>query len=396
MLLAATLVAALAAPEGSTAPAEAPSEEDRAQARAAFVRAREHAAAQRYEEAITGFEEALTLRPSPGLHYNIAVCHHRLMMAATETAPEHETHRLAAVASYNAYLDADPSAADRYAVAATVAELGGRPSVIDEWRIDGGKPETAPLEFRDDLGELTSSAPPADTEAPEPEVFAQPESPVQPTEPLDMQPTAPLNRPVRGGFPHGFLNVALSVDAHAPASIRDTNQVASLPVVGPALRMGGYIGAPRRWSVGGELAFAVQPTPARSEHRLTSVQVLAFAEWSAALGHAERFELGVGGTLGIAGQSLRHAGTTPAACPIGGGAVSRRAGISTGVRMLVGTLLGSRKQHGIILRVGPGVGVLSNGTKGSDCVDSTDPFTEYAIDPTPLLMRADVGYTFRW
>lgn len=381
------LVAALAAPASSDAPAD----EDRANAREAFVRARAHAAAERYEEAIVGFEEALALRPSPGLHYNIAVCHHRLMMAAPEAATEHETHRRAAVAAYNAYLDAAPTAEDRYAVAATVSELGGRPSVIDEWRIDGGQTKTAPLEFREDALEPQETVPPDGT----PEVSAEPDGPVQPDEPLHTDPTAPLNRPVRGGFPHGFLNVALSVDAHAPVSISNANGVASLPVFGPALRVGGYIGAPRRWSVGGEFAFAAQPTPAKTEHRLTTVQVLAFAEWSAALGRAERFELGVGGTLGIAGQSLRHRGTTPAACPVGGRVVSRRAGISTGVRMLLGALLGDEKQHGVTVRLGPGVGVLSAGSSGSDCM-GTDPFTEYALDPTPLLMRADVGYTYRW
>ncbi len=398
MFAVALLAVVLAAPEET--PAAVEQTDARVQAAAAVTRARALAADADYAAAIVAFEEALLLRPSAGLHYNIAVCHHRLLLSAPEDSPSHETHRAAAVAAYNAYLDAAPDAEDRYAVAATIQDLRGRPNVIDEWRIDDADPQRAALEFRSD--EPAPAAAPPDAQK-APAAQAPTDAPPSTGPPLPPpRSDAPAVTPMRPGFPHGMLGLGFSVEGHAPAAISSTAGVESLPTLGPVFRGGGYLGDAREFLFGAELAYATQPTDASRGHRLSTFQMLLLTEWSRALRPASHLELGVGATLGLAGQTLRHAGPSPATCPVRpSGIVSTRGGAVLGGRFLLGVLLGTNRRHALTMRAGPTIAGMGGGTLDSDsspdCVPSGQaPFAEYGMDSATLLIRADLGYAIRW
>lgn len=388
-LLAAALATASAEPAepGVTAPEAM---DDRARARVAFARGREQARAEHYAEAIASFEEALRLRPTSGLHYNIAVCHHRLLLASAEDTQEHEQHRAAAVVAYNAYLDAAPAAEDRYAVAATIQDLHGRPNLIDEWRIDGGDPGRATLELRE------SEA------APEPEAPDLEPAPVEQTEPEeDLAPPVrppPAVSPMRPGFPHGMFGFGFSFDAIAPRAMSSTSGIDSLPALGPSLRAGGFIGDQRELLVGAEFAWATTPTRANDGHRISSMQFLLITEWARAVRSDKRLELGVSGSAGLGGQTLVHDGPSPATCPVrAAGVVSTRGGLFLGGRFLMRATFGARRQHAVSLRTGPTLAAMGGGTRDSSCPQGDPhPFEAYDVPNASLQLRSELGYAFRW
>ncbi len=392
-MLAALLAAALA-----TAPADpadpgvaAPSAlEDRARAEVAFGQGQAHARAERYDDAILSFEDALRLRPTAGLHYNIAVCHHRLLLSAPEDSERYEQHRAAAVVAYNAYLDAAPGADDRYAVAATIQDLRGRPNLIDEWRIDADDPGRASLEFRESESEPEPEPEPSRTPAPAP-------TPVPHAQP-DPAPSPPATSPMRPGFPHGMFGVGLSFDAIAPGAMSSTSGIDSLPALGPSFRAGGFVGEPRELLLGAEFAFATTPTRAARGHRMSSIQFLLLGEWARALRADKRLELGVSATAGLGGQALFHGGPSPATCPVrASGVVSTRGGLFLGARLLVRTTFGARKQHALALRTGPTLAAMGGGTKDAACMpDDPHPYAEYGVSNASLQLRSELGYSFRW
>jgi hypothetical protein len=389
-VLAAVLATAPQAPAPSEAPADPGSAESKAAAKDAFRRAKAHAAAGRYEDAIIDFEEALRLRPSPGLHYNIAVCHHRLLLAAEPDSPTHETHRAAAVESYNAYLDAAPDASDRYAVAATIHDLHGRPNVIDEWRIDDSDPGRATLELRDESDtedEPDASEPAAPDEEPEP-ALAPPPS----------HPPPPARSPMRPGFPHGMLSLGLSIDAPSPMAMATTSGIDSVPALGPVFRAGGFIGSKRELLVGGELAWSSTTTGANRGHRLTTFQVLILLDWARAVGPSDRLELGLSSTVGLGGQTMAHGTASPATCPVrASGVVSSRGGLIAGTRFLLRGIFGANKNHALGVRVGPTATLFGGGSKDSGCLmGGPSPFSEYGVPDVSLLVRTDLSYAFRW
>ncbi len=343
------------------------------------------------------FEEALDLRPSAGLHYNIAVCHHRLMLSFEPQAPDYERHRAAAVDAYNRYLEQAPQAEDRYSVAGSVAELGGRPKVLDEWRIDPDSRGAEPPPLRDETNRLDPIVQPPPPAAVEPQ--PGPAGPRQPETPPATEPTAPLFRPVRPGFPHGFASIGFAVDLHGIGALRDTSEVVTQPLIGPVIRVGGHLGDRRRWSIGGELQYTTQPSSTRSQHRLSTTVFSVLGEWSIGLGPAKRFDLGFGMLLGAAAQTLRHRESSTARCPVrASGVVSTRGGLTLGTRLGLGVRLGSKGRHGILLRTGPSAGFFDGSSGNSDdaCDELDPPFAEFGLDSISLLFRSDVGYTFRW
>src|SRR5690606_3204220 len=87
---------------------------------------RDAAAKGDFAGALEAFEQALELRPAPSLHFNIAVCHHNLMLAQKPGSAGYEAERRAAIEAYRRYLDASPDAEDAASVTATIEELGGR------------------------------------------------------------------------------------------------------------------------------------------------------------------------------------------------------------------------------------------------------------------------------
>lgn len=395
-LLAAALATASAEPAnpGVAAPEAM---DDRARARVAFARGKEHAQAERYGEAIASFEEALRLRPTSGLHYNIAVCHHRLLLAAAEDSDAYEDHRAAAVLAYNAYLDAAPAAADRYAVAATIQDLRGRPNLIDEWRIDGGDPGRATLELRDSDSDSETET---ETEAePESETATEtgPNSVVEPQPHPPARPP-PAISPMRPGFPHGMFGVGFSFDAIAPRAMSSTSGIDSLPAIGPSFRAGGFIGEPREVLLGAEFAWATTPSPSSRGHRMSSMQFLLLTEWARAVRADKRLELGVSATAGLGGQTLVHDGPSPATCPVrASGIISTRGGLFLGGRFLLRATFGARRQHALAIRTGPTLAAMGGGTKDSGCTRSEPhPFEGYDVPGATLQLRSELGYAFRW
>ncbi len=392
-MLASVLAAVLATapPAPSDAPADPGAPESKAAAKAAFDRAKAHAAAGRYEEAIVDFEEALRLRPSPGLHYNIAVCHHRLLLPADPKSELYETHRVAAVAAYNAYLDAAPDARDRYAVAATIHDLRGRPNVIDEWRIDDTDPGRASLDLRDDEGSAAE---------PEPEPSATEDHDAEAAGPALEPPTPepPPHSPMRPGFPHGMFGLGLSIDAPAPAAMATTAGIDSVPALGPVFRAGGFVGEPREFLIGGELAWSSTTTGASRGHRVTTFQVLILLDWARAVGASKRLELGLSSSVGLGGQTMAHGTASPATCPVrASGVVSSRGGLLGGARLLLRGVFGAEKNHAVGLRVGPTATLFGGGSKDSGCLEGgPSPFSEYGVPEVSLLVRSDLSYAFRW
>lgn len=392
-MLAAVLAAVLAtAPTAPDDAAEAAPEAD--DAKAVFDRARAHAREQRYEEAIADFEEALRLRPSPGLHYNIAVCHHRLLLAAAEDSAEHERHRAAAVVAYNAYLDAAPDAGDRYAVAATIQQLGGRPNVIDDWRVEDSAPPDLELRWDEAETDAEADADPEEPSPPEDTPEASPPDP--PLQPPPSHPPTPARTPMRPGFPHGMFGLGVAVDAVSPVAMSRTAGVDSAPALGPVLRAGGFIGKRRELLLGGEFGWTTTTTPANRGHRISTMQFLVLVEWARAV--RGPLQLGVSTTAGLGGQSLSHAGPSPASCPVrNAGIVSTRGGVLLGGRFLLRAVFGGRGRHAIALRTGPTLAGFGGGTKDSNCArtDST-PFAGYDFGGAGLLLRSDLSYAFRW
>lgn len=396
-LLAAALATALAtAPEASAPPGDDPhAAQTRTEAKAAFDRAREHAAREEYDEAIEQFSEALRLRPSPGLHYNIAVCHHRLLLSIAEGDPSHEAHRAAAVKAYNAYLDAAPDAGDRNAVAATIQDLGGRPKTIDEWRIDDEDGARASLELRSEAGLSDSPA------EPDPGLFEDDPAPAEPSAtltPPPSHPPAPDRTPMRPGFPHGMFGLGVAIEAPSPVAMARSSGVDSAPALGPALRAGGYIGDARELLLGGEFSWSSTTTPANRGHRVTTFGFLVLLEWARTVGAAGRLDLGLSNTVGLGGQTMAHSRQSPATCPVrASGVVSSRGGLLAGTRFLLRGTFGAGKRHALALRTGPTVSGFGGGSKDANCLEGgPTPFSEYGLPELGLLIRTDVSYAFRW
>ena len=394
-MLAALLAAVLAAAPDAPASAEDASESHE-QAKAAFARARAHAAAGRYEDAIADFEEALRLRPSPGLHYNIAVCHHRLLLDAEEDSPIWETHRAAAVEAYNAYLDAAGDAPDRYAVAATIQDLHGRPNLLDEWRIDDGDPGRASLELRDAGQPETPSGEPSEDAPPEDETAE--DEPPEVLQPPPSHPPPPATSPMRHGFPHGMFGLSLAVDAPSPAAMAATAGIDSVPALGPVLRAGGFIGSKRELLLGGEFGWSTTTTPAHRGHRITTLQFLVLLDWARSVGPGKHLDLGLSSTVGLGGQTMAHGRGSPATCPVRAtGVISSRGGFVVGTRFLLRGTFGERGRHAIALRTGPTATLFGGGSKDAGCLEGgPSPFSEYGMPDVGLIVRTDVGYAFRW
>ena len=383
-MLVALLVAVLAAAPEAPAPSDETSVAPDA-AKEAFDRARTHAAAGRYEEAIAEFEQALRLRPSTGLHYNIAVCHHRLLLDAEEDSPTWEHHRVAAVDAYNAYLDAAPEASDRYAVAATIQDLRGRPNVLDEWHVDEADPGRASLELREENEVAPLDEPPGDLHD---------EFPQQPIS----HPPPPATTPMRPGFPHGMFGLSLAIDAPSPLAMANTVGIDSVPGLGPLVRAGGFIGAQRELLLGGEFAWSTTTTPANRGHRITTVQFLILLDWARSVGPGRHLDVGLSSTVGIGGQTMAHGRGSPATCPVRAtGVISARGGFLAGIRLLLRRTFGAKGRHALALRTGPTAMLFGGGSKDAGCLEGgRDPFSEYGVPNVGLLLRTDVGYAFRW
>lgn len=376
---------------------------DEAQARSAEAKVelkagRTAAAAGDYETAVAHFEKARALRPSAGLHYNIGVCHHRRFLGLAEDSPDRESARQAAVDAYNAYLVEASSAEDRYHVAQTVSELGGRPAVIDEWMVRPDEPApTGPPQLRETDEELEPTDPEPSTPPPAEETGEQ----TSETPPAPPRATTPptSRQPPRG--PRARIGGALAIGFVGLGKQRETADVETMPSIGLLLRGGAFLTESRELNLGAELGFSTQPSNAARRHRLARLHAALTVDWGRRVA-GDRLEIGVGGLAGVAVQSLHFDGTSTAVCPErASGDISSRPGFLLGTRLNVLLMLGPKRNHELGLRVGPGLALFATGSRGditddTACSEALNAFSQFGLDGPNLALLSDIGYAGRF
>lgn len=350
----------------------------RSEADVAVKRAKAAAGKGDYTGALAEFERALALAPTPQLHFNIAVCHHALMLAAESGGAAAVEHRDAAIAAYRAYLDAAPDAEDRADVERIVAELTPPAPEDPPPAVDAPPPGPPPA-----LREAVTRIDPIDEPEPAPEPAPAP------------PPVVSTRSPARVG---PFLPVVL---AHM-GRLRDTDLVERLPLIGLGIRGGAFLGTRERLNLGAEFAVYGQPSDAKARHRLVDAHLAVTTDFGIALGRRRRFELGVGGLLGVLYEGLSRSGTSELTCPTSrDGRVAQRGGLLLGPRLSALLLLGRRRNHELGLRITPALAVMGNGDagdppEGADGCGQT-PFAEAGLPGgAALVTTVDLGYAPRF
>jgi hypothetical protein len=374
-----------------------PPEDTATRAKAAVSAGREAASRRDLTTALERFEEALALRPAASLHFNIAVCHHNLMLAAAPGDEVYESHRRAAIESYGRYLDASPDAEDRASIEATMKELeelGGRPEAEDEWVIERLDPDDVPVAPA--LRDAAEPAPPAQTEPRPPPGAATPGA------------TPPESLPLTGRLgPFVPLTLASLVELSESdeAAAAGVPAMRALPGIGLGVRGSAFLGARRRISVGGELWATGQPISSRARPVLVSGALAPTVEYRHPVLRG-RMEIGAGGALGVTLQTLRYAGDTPPSCAVSErGALSTRAGVLLSGRVLLTVLLGERRNHELSLRVSPGLAAFGPASRAKDddasqptpCSELPTPFESLGLSGrAALVVMIDLGYAPRF
>lgn len=367
---------------GETAPAE---QDDKEAAVQAVARAREAAREGDFETALAEFERAQRLRPSPKLHYNIAVCHQRLVLRAREAGDQQAVKDLArrAVEAYQRYLEESPQAKDRSEVEAAIDELSaleGEPSTEDQTTGGGEAPGTT--SFHDEWEALEEKHRQA--------VQPEPSAPAPKKKPEDKR--------LRGRI--GLAGGAALVQ---PAKLAGNDRVEGLPGLGAGLYGGAYLGKRRRLNLGGELWAYGSLNAAGRDHGLTGGHIGLTLDHSLVFGKSRRFELGLGGMVAVMGQTLRRRGISTATCPTSTtsdeNAISQRGGLLLSGRVVVAVLLGRRRRHALALRISPGLALLGEGSKDERevCDGEDSPFEEFGLTAGGALsVLGDLGYAARF
>lgn len=318
--------------------------------------------------ALAEFTRAMQLRPASKLHYNIGVCHQRLTReAATRGDTDAEArHASAAIAAFNAYLQARPDASDRAAVEDLVRELGGTPATQ--------------AQLRDPLAGLEPAPPSAPANAT--------------TNPTTSEPTPPPTTPPPPEL-RGWFGVLLGVTAQPQLQDNPGVDGAVQGLLG--LRGGARLGARRRFELGGQLWLAA-PGETRKTNLALSMQALLLDLGHAVpLGQRRRFELSAGGLLGIARETLRlRPGQPPPPCSVEGARrlVSARAGGVVGGRIGFAVLVGARRHH----ELGMHFTLAFIGTGPGSAADHCDerPFAAQAVPRARAVIVSALGYAFRF
>lgn len=364
---------AVAAPPTPSPP---PADDARAQAKAAVERG--HAAFDRgdYTAAINAFEEAMALRPSPKLHFNVGVCEQRLMEAAVsrgESAAE-SAHAAAAIAAFNRYLAEKRDAPDRAEVEATIRSLGGTP-------VTAGQLKPAP----------TAPAPTAPAPSPEPEAGPVPddEPPAgtsSPTAPPKATPDPPVTTPApsRGHF-GGHIGLWSQPQLEGLATVEG----AGLALFG--LEGAAHLGRRRALRLGGVLDLAASAKKA-GKLALTA-QVLALTV-GAAPRAGDRFEFPLRLALGLAREALQSDGKAPIPCAVSPTAPSQRLGGVVGGRVGAAVLVGARRNHGLGLHLGAAFTGYGQGTRATGC--NASPFVSLQIPRARGSIAVELAYTVRF
>lgn len=369
---------------GTAAPSEPASE-----AKAELSRARAAARSGDYAAALEHFEQALRLQPAAKLHFNIAVCHHRLLGEHEAGSVPYEHHRAAAVDSYNRYLQAAPGANDAAEVTEVVRALGGTPLSADDpepWSIELVEPDSVPdapgldEDWNAETTDETSTARTTET-GPPPAAAPSPATP----------------RPPRG--PAGRFGGYVPLTFASPVQLGQSEPLRPYPLLGLGLRGNAFLGPRRAVALGGELSVTTQPISARSRHRVSMGTLGVLVESRHPLGRDGRFELGAGGVVAVATQALIYTGDMRLRCSPAREA-SRRNGLYTQARITFAVLLGPRRNHELSLRLGPGLTAMSTGstartgTDGEPC-GAADPsaFETLGLDDgAALVVSFDLGY----
>jgi tetratricopeptide (TPR) repeat protein len=335
-----------------------------------------------YAVALEHFERAQQLRPSAKLHYNVAVCHHQLMLAA----PDEDTRAIQvdrAIRAYNRYLEANPEASDRDHVATTIRELGGTPSTSRGLK--------SAFDGLEDPGELAERPDIPDAPVEEP-TDPPPEEPVTTPPPPPPPPTERYHARFHFG-PHVGLVPQLLGN-------REVGGGGSLYL---EAKLAGYLGARRRLALGPELAvWGGSGSAADPLLALTTLHAGAAVDYDFPVGRRHRTILSAGGMGGFARQAIRTG--AEAAAPLcsadreRGRLVATRNGGVVGLRASVGVLFGARRWHEANFAVHPTLGIFGAGSRGERCTGeaSDRPFANLGVRSPQVGVWAGFGYAFRF
>lgn len=356
----------------------APAGDRRAEAAAAVESAARAYAAGDHAAALAGFERAMTLRPSPKIHYNIAVCRQQLMLDARDRgeATAEAEHAAAAVEAYKAYLYEVPGAEDRIEVEATIRDLGGTP----QSRL---KPIPLPTT------EATLEEPPVPLAPPPPQPVGEVEVVVPQPQPQPQPPIEPV-------VARGRVGAGLGMLGQPQVGTRGLDGAVQGFVMA---RLGGFVGARRRVYLGGAGLLAAAGQTAADKLALQMQAAMFEVEYGHPLGRARRVELVAGGFLVGARETLRmRADATRPICAAEPTStlVSQRGGGGAGGRLGFVVLLGARKAHEIGVRLSSAILGFGKGTAAAGCAASSLPFAGADVPRARWLVLVDAGYSFRF
>ena len=383
------------------AQAEPPAQPDASErAKAALDRARAATREGNYEAAIVHYEQAQYHQPSPKLHFNIGVCHHRLLSVYEPGSELYERHRAGAVASYDQYLKSAPDAEDAETVIGMIHALGGTTKAEDSepWAIEEVDPDGLPDApgFADEWNDDPSAQ--EEPEHPGGETGHEPVEDDTTDDPPPEDPPTPMPRPVG---PVGRFGVFIPVMVTSPSQLA-ASDLSSAPSLGLGIRGNAFLGPKRRVSLGGEIALMPQLVSTQTQHRLSTLTGVIFVEYRHPVGPDGRFEVGGGGSVGLGSQALVHDGDNGLPC-VASREASRRNGLWSSARFYFAALLGPKRNHELSLRVGPGLAAFSGGTPGTgmsdevDCMAQPTAFETFGLNEgAALVMTFDLGYAPRF
>ncbi|WP_434415465.1 hypothetical protein [Nannocystis pusilla] len=359
------------------------------EARAAFEAGAKAYAAGDYDKALAQFERAMTLRPSPKIHYNIGVCRQQLMLAARERGDvaAESLHAAAAVEAYKAYLRELPEAEDRVEVEATIRDLGGTP----QFQL---KAIPFPRAHRTPVGREDAATSPAPVPAPPPVPVPDPAPVASPPSADTRDSTSPPSRPaeVTPSF-RGRVGVTFGLNGQPQVGTARLDGAVQGFAMG---RLGGFVGARRRVYIGGAGLLAGAGVTANDKLALQMQAVLFDLEYAHPVGRARRVEIVGGGFLVGARETLRiraEAQRPICAAHSSGALVSQRGGAGAGGRVGLHVLLGARKNHEIGVRLSTAILGFGQGTAAAGCEPS---FSQLDVPRARWLVLVDSGYSFRF
>lgn len=352
------------APPSSDA-ASPPADENKAKAKAAVKEAAAAFSAGDYATALEGFGRAMELRPSPKLHYNIAVCHFYLMQA-TE-GDDAAFHKTKAIESYQRYLEQRPDAPDRAEVEEVLESLGAEPKEANGLREIDPDSFVAP-EDEQDIEKV---------EAPPPLTVTQ-------------APSEFLPRPKK-------LRIQASIFLGVTPQQWTLETVGSNIFLSGEVRFSGLVGKKRNGIIGGTAGFAFG-NDRGSTAMLPTFGYIGFeGGWGLTVGKRLRFEFT--GMAAAARQSIRVPDRVdpPETCHLRAGQneslVGARWGGLFAIRPTIGVFIDKRQHHEVNYQVVPAVGVWSPGPSADDCDDGQTP--HQALDAgQPVLFKVYAGFGY--